>query len=550
MLPTDRPAGPARTSALLAQAAQLVREDRAAEALPPLRQAASLEPLNAAIHNDLGVICLQAGLLAEAVAAFQAALAADPRFAPASLRLGLALQAQGHADAALAAYRHATRLRPALAEARFRAGALLESLGRTGDAIAAFRRASASAPKTALGRLSNARALLAEDRHGEAERALRQLLARQPDHAAANEMLGTVLADAGRFEEARDCYARAIGGAPLLAGSYYELVRCRRIAADDADLLARMRAAVAAPGLPAEARLRVHLALGKAADDLDDPEAAMRHFDAADALRAGLGSFDLAAFEARIDRLMARFTPDSFARLAGAGSSDATPVLIVGLPRSGTTLVEQILSCHPDIHPAGELPFWTERGALWERAGGEASFLANAASDYGSLLHRLAPNAARVVDKMPLNVLWAGLIHTAMPRATIIHCRRDPADTALSIHRTYLNPAIAFPTGGAALVGAIRAVERLAAHWRAVLPRDRFFEVGYERLAGDPEPEIARLVAACGLPWNACCLRPELNGRIVRTPSKWQVRQPISGGSVAAWRRYEPWLGPLRALLG
>ena len=552
MARTDRPVDTGQIAALLTRADQSMRAGRPAEARLPLQQAVALQPSNAAIRHDLGSVCLQTGRLAEAVAAFQAALTANPRFASASLHLGMALQAQGDAAAALAAYRHASALLPSLAEARFRAGALLETLGHRAEAIAAFRRAATSVPKTSLGRLSNARALLAEDRDAEAERALRQLLALDPDHVAATDLLGTVLADAGRFEEARDCYERATAAAPHLAGSYYDLVRCRLVTPEDAGLLARMHAAVAVPGLHAEARLKVHLALGKAADDLGDPAEAMQHFDAADALRNSLASFDPAAIEARVDRLITWFTPDRVARAVGAGCDDPTPVLILGLPRSGTTLVEQILSCHPDVHAAGELPFWTERGTGWERMGAadtEASFLTGTASDYTKLLHALAPGAVRVTDKMPLNIFWAGLIHMTLPRATIIHCRRSPIDTALSIHRTYFNQHVAFPTGGPALVATIRAIERLGAHWRAVLPADRFLELDYEQLVDDPEPAIRRLVAACGLPWDGDCLRPERHRRIIKTPSKWQARQPISPAAAGSWRRFEPWLGPLAALL-
>ncbi|WP_428392930.1 tetratricopeptide repeat-containing sulfotransferase family protein [Lichenicoccus sp.] len=514
-----------------------------------MRQAAAHAPTNAAIQHDLGFLCLQAGFAGEAAAAFRAALAANPRFALASLRLGVALQALGDEEGALAAWRQATLLQASLVEARFRAGALLDTLGRRDEALAAFRRGAASAPKTSLGRLCAIRVLLAEERDGEAERALRQLLARDAANATALDMLGTVLADAGRLDEARDCYDRATLASPSHAGSYYDLSRCRRLTPRDADLIARMQAALVTPGLHPEARLKLHLALGKAADDLDDPAAAMRHFDEADVLRDGMIAFDARAFEARIDRLIARCTPDIIARAAAGGVDDAAPVLIIGLPRSGTTLVEQILACHPDVHAGGEIGFWTKRGALWERDSFDPSLAAGWASDYVRLLRARAPNALRITDKMPLNILWAGVIHMALPRATIIHCRRRPIDVALSIHRTYFNQHVVFPTGGAALVTTIRAVGRLAAHWRQALPAERFIELDYEDLACNPEPTIRRLVDACGLSWNDTSLFPERNARIVRTPSKWQVRQPITARPADAWRRYEPWLGPLRDLL-
>jgi LPS sulfotransferase NodH len=278
----------------------------------------------------------------------------------------------------------------------------------------------------------------------------------------------------------------------------------------------------------------------------------MQHFDAADAVRRGCTPFDSAAFSIEIDRLIARCTPELIARAPELGSCDATPVLIIGMPRSGTTLVEQIVSMHPEVGAGGELHFWNQRGAAWRRsgaAGKKAPFLAQAATDYLGLLRAIAPKAARVTDKMPFNFLWAGLIHVAFPRAIIIHCRRAAVDTALSIHQTHFHPSLAFPTGGAELVAYFRSYQRLMDHWRSVLPADRFIEVDYEDLTREPEPVIRRIIAACGLAWYDACLRPECNPRAVKTPSKWQTRQPIYRTSVARWRRYEPWLGPLRALV-
>jgi hypothetical protein len=222
------------------------------------------------------------------------------------------------------------------------------------------------------------------------------------------------------------------------------------------------------------------------------------------------------------------------------------------MPRSGTTLVEQIVSMHPEVGAGDELNFWNDRGPVWRRsgaAGNEKPFLAQAATDYLSVLRAIAPRAARVTDKMPFNFLWAGLIHLAFPRATIIHCRRSAIDTALSIHQTHFHPTLAFPTGGDELVAYFRGYQRLIDHWRSVLPPDRLVEVNYEDLTREPEPVIRRVIAACGLAWHESCLSPERNPRAVKTPSKWQTRQSIYRTSVARWRRYEPWLGPLRALL-
>jgi tetratricopeptide (TPR) repeat protein len=515
-----------------------------------LRDAASLEPFNPLIQHDLGLACLEVGHLTDAIAALQWAVASNPSYGDAHFRLGIALEKVGDIGGAIVAYDRATQLLPSLTEAWFRAGALVYELGHRDEAIGCFRRASATGGKTSFGRLGKARALLTDDRNQEAEQVLRQTLVAEPRNAMAYDLLGNLLSEFGRFDEARACFERAIEIAPLLSGSYYDLVRCRPVTSDD-DLLQRMEAALATPGLEAVQRLRLHLAIGKAADDLSDYALAMKHFDAAGDVRRGVATFDAAAFTVETNRIIERCSRELIARLSALGNPNATPVLIIGMPRSGTTLVEQIISSHPEVGAGGELNFWNERGPEWHRSGDAANaspFLAKAAADYLAVLRAIAP-AARVTDKMPFNFIWAGLIHMAFPRAIFIHCRRTKVDTALSIHQTHFHLGLAFPTGGPDLVEYFRCYERLTNHWRSVLPPDRFIEVDYEELTRAPEPVIRRVIAACGLSWNDACLRHERNPRAVKTPSKWQTRQPIYRTSVERWRRYEPWLGPLSALV-
>jgi len=552
MSQSSNPAAPLQVAPLLASATDLLRAGRPTDAIAPLQEAALLQPDNPMVQHDLGLACLEAGRIPDAVAAFEQAVASNPRYADAHFRLGIALEKLGNSAGAVAAYDRATRLLPSLTEAWFRAGALVYTLGHRDAAIGCFRHAAATGGNTSFGRLAKARVLLIEDRNLEAEKVLRKTLALDPADAMALDQLGNLLSEFGRFDEARECFQSAIAIAPVLAGSYYDLVRCRPVTSEDDGLLQRMEDALATPGLEAAQRLRVHLAIGKAADDLRDYALAMRHFDAADAVRRESAPFDSAAFSREIDGLIARCTPEWIARAPELGSRDATPVLIIGMPRSGTTLVEQIVSMHHDAGAGGELNFWNERGPAWHRsgaAGSETSFLAKAAADYLGVLRAIAPKAARVTDKMPFNFLWAGLIHVAFPHATIIHCQRAAIDTALSIHQTHFHPSLAFPTGGAELVAYFRSYQRLIGHWRRVLPADRFLEVDYEDLTREPEAVIRRIIAACGLLWNDACLHPESNPRAVKTPSKWQTRQPIYRTSVARWRRYEPWLGPLRALV-
>jgi len=551
MSQSPNPAASPQVASLVALATQFLREGRPGDAIAPLRDAALLQPSNPIIQHDLGLACLESSRVPDAIAALQRAVASNPRYADAYFRLGIAFEKIGNIGEAIGAYDRATQLLPSLTEAWFRAGALAYTLGHRNQAIDCFRRA-AVAGRNSFSRLGKARALLIEDRSQEAEQVLQETLVADPRNAMAYELLGNLLSELGRFDEARACFERAITIAPLLAGSYYDLVRCRPLTSKDDGLLQRMQAALTTSGLEAGQCLRLHLAIGKAAEDLGDYALAMRHFDAADAVRRELVSFDSTAFSIEIDLLIARCTPEWISRAFEIGSSDVTPVLIIGMPRSGTTLVEQIVSMHPEVGAGAELHFWNQRGAEWHRsvaAGNERLFVAKAAADYLGLLRAIAPTAARVTDKMPFNFLWAGLIHLTFPRAIIIHCCRDAVDTALSIHQTHFHPSLPFPTGGVELVAYFRAYQRLIDHWRGVLPANRFIEVDYEELTRAPEPVTRRIIAASGLPWHDGCLHPESNPRAVNTPSKWQARQPIYRTSVERWRLYEPWLGPLRALV-
>src|SRR5271157_2256018 len=369
MSQSPNPAAPQQVAPLLALATQLLRAGRPADAIAPLRDAALLEPSNPLIQHDLGLACLEVGRVSDAIAALQRAIASNPRYTDAYFRLGIALEKLGDIGGAIVAYDRATELLPSLTEAWYRAGALVYTLGHRDEAIGCFRRAAATGGNTSFGRLGKARALLTEDRNQEAELVLRKTLALDPSNAMAHDLLGNLLSEFGRFDEARECFQRAIAIAPLLAGCYYDLVRCRPVTSDDDGLLQRMEAALATPGLEAAQRLRIQLAIGKAAEDLGDYALAMQHFDAADAVRRGSRSFDSAAFSIEIDRLIARCTPELIARAPELGNCDATPVLIIGMPRSGTTLVEQIVSMHPEVGAGDELHFWNERGAAWHRSG-------------------------------------------------------------------------------------------------------------------------------------------------------------------------------------
>ena len=276
MSQSPNPVAPQPVAPLLALATELLSAGRPADAIVPLGEAALLEPSNPIIQHDLGLACLEVGRVPEAIAALQRAVAINPHYTDAHFRLGIALEKLGDIGRAIAAYDRATELLPSLTEAWFRAGALVYTLGHRDEAIGCFRRAAATGGKTSFGRLGKARALLTEDRDQEAELVLRKTLALDPGNAMAHDLLGNLLSEFGRFDEARACFERAIAIAPLLAGSYYDLVRCRPVTSADDGVLEQMESALATPGLETVQRLRLHLAIGKAADDLESAVAQLK----------------------------------------------------------------------------------------------------------------------------------------------------------------------------------------------------------------------------------------------------------------------------------
>ncbi len=463
--------------------------------------------------------------------------------------LGCAYERQRRPVAAIAAYERAIALSPGLVEAQSRLGNLLHAQGRRAEALAWFRRLAATAPDSAAGRLAQAKLLLEEGRTHEAETVLRRIVAAAPASAEAWRLLGACLNSSGRFAEAGHCLERALAEDPSQVAAWLDLTRSRRITAADRPLLARIEARLRGPDLTDAERAVLHFAIGKGQDDLGAHAAAIGHFDAGNRLEQSGRRFDRAGFAAHVDRIIASFGAAVFAESAISPAAVPTvlPVCILGLPRSGTTLVEQILSGHAQVGAGGELPFWTDHAAALETP--ESPALAASARAYLALLRSIAPQAQRVTDKMPFNFLNAGPIHLALRGARLIHCRRHPVDTCLSIYMTRFATRHEWTYDRSDLVFYYRQYARLMAHWRAVLPASRFLEVDYETLVRAPEPTARRLVAFIGLPWDPACLRTEANQRIIRTASLWQARQPIHPGAIERWRNYDRWLGELRDLL-
>jgi tetratricopeptide (TPR) repeat protein len=391
------------------------------------------------VSHNLGTAYLAMRRLPEAITWLARSMAQLPTFALTHYHLGLALQETGDEDRALVAHRRAAELAPDLSSAHRRAGDLLAQKGRLGEAVLVYERAFAVAPDTTSGRLSKAKALALQDRPSDAETWLLELLEHDASSVEAHLLLADLLIDAGRFDEARVRFEQSAATFPMHASAYLGLVSSKRLTEADRPLLGQIVSALEADGLGEREQMTLHFAAGKAHDDLGDFGRAIRHFDAANRIRRRLApKFERKEYEERIEHLMARFTRDFFARHSAMGHADETPVLVVGMPRSGTTLIERILSSHPRVGGGGELRFWREYGLLWAET--EIDKLKEVAdsicADYLRVLRAIAPDALRVTDKMPFNCLWVGLVHLLFPKARIIHCRRNPVDTCLSMYFT------------------------------------------------------------------------------------------------------------------
>jgi hypothetical protein len=265
-------------------------------------------------------------------------------------------------------------------------------------------------------------------------------------------------------------------------------------------------------------------------------------------------NFNSEALSSYVSLLIETFTPQTFAQFSGLGSTSELPVLIVGMIRSGTTLTDQILCRHPKVASAGELNYWTDSqpGVLMHqllRGRIAPKLAAEICSEYRIVLRKAGGASRRIIDKMPMNFLGLGLIHTLFPQARIVHCRRHPVDTCLSIYCTELGASRPnFAVSRRNIVFMYRQYQRLMAHWRTVLPWAQFLEVDYESLTNEPEVQVKRLVDFLGLEWDETCLDQRVPETVVTTPSAWQARQPIYRTSVERWRKYQPWLGEFAEL--
>jgi hypothetical protein len=304
--------------------------------------------------------------------------------------------------------------------------------------------------------------------------------------------------------------------------------------------------------------LYVRFALGKALDDCKDYDQAFTHYEKGNTLRRRELQFDAGEVDRQFDRLIEGFSPELMEGLSQKGSSETQPLFIVGMPRSGTTLLEQVLCAHPDMGTAGELRDLARiarnvahsNQKPWPECitGVSGSHLKTMASEYLAALEFRASGSERIIDKMPQNFLHVGFAALLFPRATVVHCTRDPLDTCLSNYFQIFPGGIDFAYDLGELGRYYRNYQRLMSHWQALLG-ERLVTVRYEELVSNPEPALRTLLKAIGLPWDPACLSHQDMVQRVDTLSLYQVRQPLNTGSTKRWRNYEKHLGPLREAL-
>ena len=448
------------------------------------------------------------------------ALALDPDNVDAAYNLGNAFSKAHRYEEALDSYRDVLRRRPSFTAAQFAFSEALRQMGR----------------------------------HEEALSVLEQILDRNPRSYNAQNRRGAILRELGRPEEALRAFDASIALDPTQTEPYLALVSLKGVAVDDPRVGA-MEALARRDDLPPDRRSLLLFALAHAYERAGRHDESFPYLLEANRLRRSQISYDERPGRRRFERVRHFVTAELIAEKSGQGALSELPIFILGFPRSGTTLVEQILASHPAVHGAGELTYMGElaaglkaRGTLYFPeclpflAGEEYRRCGEA---YVERLRALAPEAPRITDKMPDNHMFVGLIHLILPKARIIHLRRDPLDTCLSCFSQHFANEINYSYDLRELGRYHRMYLDLMEHWRRVLPAGAMLEVQYESVVEDIETQARRILDYCGLPWDPRCIAFHETHRPVKTASVDQVRRPIYRSSMQRWKPYESQLGPL-----
>jgi tetratricopeptide (TPR) repeat protein len=526
------------------------RDGRAAE--PVARRLVQTEPRNDRARFLLtNALCLQ-GRLVEALDTIGGALAIRPHEPDYLTGKAQILGRLGWSSQAIEWYRQALASRPSQVLAAEYAQALLSEgyVDETIRLLEPIAEGAASGCHLMLGQ-----AYTENRQFDDAETSWRRSLESGADpRSVVITQVGAEI-NAGRLEVAESLIQDALGKYSDLPQLYGRWAALKRIEQSDGPMVERIEGVWRRNDIALEVRSELGYALGKAHHDLGDYQRAMEFYDAANLAAYQSSSivrhFDTNAWRSYIELQIRTFTEEKMAEWARQGVDDDAPCFVVGMIRSGTTLVEHILSSHSQIGAGGESTFWADyRNEILDPLSGK--FDAYAAGKRGAeFLKRLrskAPNTRYVTEKNPLNLILCGMLHCIYPRAKFVHVDRHPVDNALSIWMTPLKTGLPFVYDRKNIVAAFRECRRFARHCESVLPQDRFRSFSYEAITSSPVDTIGDMLQFLELEAEPQCFHPERNQRAVRTPSVWQVRQPLHTGSQAKWKHYEPWLGEFAEL--
>jgi tetratricopeptide (TPR) repeat protein len=537
------------------QALQLHQAGRLQEAEALYRQVLAQKANHAAAAHFLGLLLHQNGRSADGLALLEQSVRAQPNSPDFLNNLGTVLRDLGKVAAGVELFRKAVALRPDHLAARDNLGSAQKQLGQFEAAEVTFRGTIGRNPFHILARLGLAETLQETARLDEALAVFREALAIRPKDADLLQGLGVGLMEKGDLDEAADCFRRALATDSSMAAAWLMLSQVKRQQERDIEL-AGMETQHAKAPVDSLARMQLAFGLGKANDDLKAYDRAFDYFEEGNAIRRKGIDYDPVRTRAEFEAMKATFDAAFFDKHKPSEIADDTPIFVVGMPRSGTTLVEQIIASHPRVYGAGELSIL--KAAVGQQfrldmkggfpagiAGMPDKVFAEAGQAYLDMLHQRYPGCPRVTDKMPGNFLLIGFIHLMLPRAMIVHCARDAAATCLSIYKVHFrgdSHLYGYDLGE--LADFHNLYTDMMAHWRAVLP-GVVHDVRYEDFVADQEGQTRALISHLGLPWDDAALSFHETDRPVRTASAAQVRQPMYQGSVDLWRRYGDRLKPL-----
>jgi tetratricopeptide (TPR) repeat protein len=555
-------ADPAHPEANYGLGALFARRGRAEDAAARYRAALVADPDFAEASFALGNLLVRGPTPAEAIDCFLRALDVDPDYLEARIALATLLVRFDRDDEAMAACRTVLATDPDNEEARIGMGTLLDRKQRHAEAAEHFRAVLARNPQQVNAMAGLAKIMKDTGHHEQALDLGRQVVALRPRFASAANLLGSILAEIGSMDEALAEVRRAVALAPGRPESLYHLSLLAKVRRGDGTLEALEATLPRIGTLPPREQCLLRFALAKAYDDVGEQDRGFDHLLLGNAAKRDQLVYQEAGTLEAMDRIRQVFSAAFLAARKDRGDPSAVPVFIVGMPRSGTTLVEQTLASHHSVFGAGERTELSQAlGRISAERIGSVSFpeavwtvgdgqLRHIGTEYVAAMNALAPDAVRIVDKMPGNFRFVGMIRLILPNARIIHTVRDPVDTCLSCFSKLFTDEQVCTYDLAELGRYYRAYQQLMDHWRAVLPDGVLLEVAYESMVDDFETQARRIVAHCDLEWDPACLEFYKTARPVSTASLTQVRQPIYRSSVGRWRPKPDLLRPLTDALG